>query len=545
DEFQDTNVLQYRWLMLLAGAHSPVFAVGDDDQSIYAFRGANIGNMADFEQRYAQGNVIRLEQNYRSYGHILDAANALIAHNTKRLGKNLWTEQTEGEPLRVVEQASDALEAQWLVDEIRALMREGQVPHQIALLYRSNAQSRPIEHALFSAQVPYRVYGGQRFFERQEIKHVLAYLRLIDSPLDDTSWMRVVNFPARGIGARTLEQLTDLAGQYGVSLAGAVPYMTGKGGTNLARFAQLIQGMAHEAQALDLPELIGHVVHHSGLEAHYRADREGQDRLDNLQELVNAAAAFVAEAGFQGLAAGRLPAINEALQEPDGSVSLEAQAVMSPLAAFLSHASLEAGDNQAQAGEDAVQLMTVHAAKVLEFDVVFITGLEEGLFPHENSLLDAGGLEEERRLMYVAMTRARRRLTLTLAQSRMLHGQTRYAMRSRFLDEIPEEHLKWLTPRVRQTAPQPSWAGAFRRGAGWQAEGGSHFAPRGPRMASSGVTVGEQCFRMGLRVQHARFGEGTIVSLSGSGQDAQARIEFRDVGSKTLALGVAKLQILG
>lgn len=540
DEFQDTNVLQYRWLMLLAGPHTPVFAVGDDDQSIYAFRGANVGNMSDFERRHAQGNVIRLEQNYRSHGHILDAANALIAHNANRLGKNLWTDAGEGEPLRVVEQASDQLEAQWLVDEIRALLREGRPAHQIAILYRSNAQSRPIEHALFSAQLPYRVYGGQRFFERQEVKHVLAYLRLIDNPHDDTSWMRVVNLPARGIGARTQEQLADAAAQYGTSLAGAVAYVSGKGGSGLARFATLIREMAQAAQSLDLPELIGHVVHHSGLEAHYQADREGQERLENLQELVNAAAAFVAEEGLQGLIAGRIP---DSGVEP----GVPPPVVMSPLGAFLSHASLEAGDNQAQAGEDAVQLMTVHAAKGLEFDVVFITGLEEGLFPHENSLLDAGGLEEERRLMYVAITRARERLTLTLAQSRMLHGQTRYALRSRFLDEIPEQDLKWITPRQRTAVPeqQPAWRGAFRRGlGGWQGEGGSSFAPRPARTRSADVTVGDQCFRIGAAVRHGRFGEGTIVALSGSGTEAQARIEFRDAGTKTLALGVAKLEIL-
>ncbi|MGB3835969.1 UvrD-helicase domain-containing protein [Castellaniella sp.] len=541
DEFQDTNVLQYRWLMLLAGAHTPVFAVGDDDQSIYAFRGANVGNMADFQQRYAKENVIRLEQNYRSQGHILDAANALIAHNAQRLGKNLWTDAGEGEPLRVVEQASDQLEAQWLVDDIRALIREGRDAHNIAILYRSNAQSRPIEHALFSARVPYRVYGGQRFFERQEIKHVLAYLRLIDNPHDDTSWMRVVNFPTRGIGARTIEQQADAAAQYGTSLAGAVAYVPGKGGSSLARFATLIREMAEAAQSLDLPELIGHVVHHSGLEAHYRADREGQERLENLQELVNAAAAFVAEEGYAGLIAGRISEGVLADAVP------EQTAVMSPLGAFLSHASLEAGDNQAQAGEDAVQLMTVHAAKGLEFDVVFVTGLEEGLFPHENSLLDAGGLEEERRLMYVAITRARERLTLTLAQSRLLHGQTRYGLRSRFLDEIPDEHLKWITPRQRAAMPEqsPAWRGAFRRGAGgWQGDAGSHFAPRTPRTRTADVMVGEQCFRIGGSVRHGRFGEGTIVALSGSGTEAQARIEFTDVGTKTLALGVAKLEIL-
>ncbi len=529
DEFQDTNLLQYRWLMLLAEGGAPVFAVGDDDQSIYAFRGARVGNMADFESRHARGRVIRLEQNYRSQGHILDAANALIGHNQGRLGKRLWTAQGAGDPLRVVEQASDALEAQWLADEVRALLREGWAAREIAILYRSNAQSRPIEHALFSAQVPYRVYGGQRFFERQEIKHVLAYLRLINQPDDDTSWMRVVNFPTRGIGARTQEQLLDVARLHGLSLAGAVVHVPGKAGAALARFVGLIREMAVAARTLDLPDLISHVVQASGLEAHYRSDREGQERLDNLQELVNAAAAFVGEAGLQGLAAGRIP---------------EGDAPMSPLAAFLSHAALEAGDNQAQAGEDAVQLMTVHAAKGLEFDAVFITGLEEGLFPHENSLLEPAGLEEERRLMYVAITRARKRLTLTLAQSRLLHGQTRYGRRSRFLDEIPEGTLKWLTPRQTAHAAAP-WRGAFKRGLGGQegraARGRSLHEARG---LAQGVIVGEQTYRIGTRVQHDRFGEGTVVSLSGSGDDALARIEFSDVGTKTLALGVARLAVL-
>jgi DNA helicase-2/ATP-dependent DNA helicase PcrA len=523
--------------------------------------------MSEFERDYAHGNVIRLEQNYRSYGHILDAANALIAHNTARLGKNLWTEQGEGEPVRVVEQASDLLEAQWIIDEIKALINDGRLRRDIAVLYRSNAQSRMIEHALFSAGIPYKVYGGLRFFERQEVKHALAYLRLMDNPHDDTSWLRVVNFPTRGIGARTLEQLADVARQQGTSLFRAVPVMSGKGGSNLARFAELIQSMAHEAQVLTLPELIEHVVHHSGLLAHYQADREGVDRLENLQELVNAAAAFVAEENFDGLPAGRIPEDGLAglSRVPDvddsgagsaaaaGAASDNAlappppgAAPMSPLAAFLTHASLEAGDNQAQAGEDAVQLMTVHAAKGLEFDSVFITGVEEGLFPHENSLLEADGLEEERRLMYVAITRARERLYLTLAQSRMLHGQTRYAMRSRFLDEIPDEHLKWLTPREgRAVARENAWSGAFRRGAAFGgANGGHSLAPLAPRSLTSGVTVGEKHFRIGTGVRHAKFGEGTVVSLSGSGQDAQAQIQFRDAGTKTLALGVAKLDIV-
>lgn len=561
DEFQDTNTLQYRWLTLLAGGGASIFAVGDDDQSIYAFRGANVGNMADFERDYAHGNVIRLEQNYRSYGHILDSANALIAHNTGRLGKNLWTEQGEGEPVRVVEQASDLLEARWIIDEIKALIDDGRLRREIAVLYRSNAQSRIIEHALFSAAIPYKVYGGLRFFERQEVKHALAYLRLMDNPHDDTSWLRVVNFPTRGIGARTLEQLADIAREHNVSLFRAVPYMSGKGGTNLARFAELIQQMAHEAQILSLPELIDHVVHHSGLLAHYQNDREGADRLENLQELVNAAAAFVAEENFESLPAGRVAddrdlsagAVPGAPDSVAGEGSQQAGedpfsiavASMSPLAAFLTHASLEAGENQAQAGQDAVQLMTVHAAKGLEFDSVFITGVEEGLFPHENSLLEAAGLEEERRLMYVAITRARERLYLTLAQSRMLHGQTRYAMRSRFLEEIPEEHLKWLTPREgRAVVREDTWSGAFRRGESFNRKDGGMVAPRVARSLTTGVTVGEQHFRIGSGVRHGKFGEGTVIGLSGMGQDAQAQIQFREAGTKTLALGVAKLEII-
>lgn len=546
DEFQDTNTLQYRWIRLLAGGGAAVFAVGDDDQSIYAFRGANVGNMADFERDYAHGNVIRLEQNYRSYGHILDAANALIANNSGRLGKNLWTEQGHGEPIRVTEQASDLLEAQWILEEIRALVNEGRLRSEIAILYRSNAQSRVLEHALFTARIPYRVYGGLRFFERQEIKHALAYLRLLDNPHDDTSWLRVINFPTRGIGARSIEQLSDIAREQGSSLYRAAPMVPGRAGAAVARFATLIQTLAHDAQSLTLPELIEQVVRESGLAAHYEADREGQDRLENLQELVNAATVFSSEEGYDGLPAGRaidLPVVDgDALGFPEG-----AAVAMSPLAAFLSHASLEAGENQASAAEDAVQLMTVHAAKGLEFDVVFISGLEEGLFPHENSLLEAAGLEEERRLMYVAITRARERLYLTLAQSRMLHGQTRYALRSRFLEEIPEQHLKWLSPRETShpaaSAGMGAWGGAFRRGRGFAA-GASSLAPKPAMSVTNSVSVGSQQFRIGTGVRHARFGEGIIISLSGNGTDAQAQIQFREVGLKTLALGIARLEIV-
>ena len=503
DEFQDTNTLQYKWLMLLAGGGASLFAVGDDDQSIYAFRGANVGNMADFERDYARGTVIRLEQNYRSFGHILDSANALISHNNGRLGKNLWTEQGEGEQIRVVEQPTDLLEAQWLVDEVRGLISDGRDRSQIAVLYRSNAQSRVIEHALFSSGIAYKVYGGLRFFERQEVKHALAYLRLMANADDDTSWMRVVNFPPRGIGARTLELLGD----------------------------------------------------QSGLIAHYQQDREGADRIENLKELVTAAAAFVSEANLDGLPAGvalQAPASGDFVGtepgEGDPSVASDALRVgfdgLSPLMAFLSHAALEAGDNQAQAGQDAVQLMTVHAAKGLEFDAVFITGIEEGLFPHENSILEQAGLEEERRLMYVAITRARERLYFSLAQSRMLHGQTRYAMRSRFLSEIPDEHLKWLTPKQGLSDSEPRWKSSGGGFDPYARNPKSSVVSATPRSVTSGVTVGAQQFRVGQGVRHARFGEGTIIGLAGSGIEAQAQIQFREVGAKTLALGVAKLDII-
>jgi len=565
DEFQDTNALQYRWLRLLAGGGAPIFAVGDDDQSIYAFRGADVDNMAHFARDFAGDHVIRLERNYRSYGHILDCANAVITHNTGRLGKRLWTEQGAGERVRVIEQPSDALEAQWVVDEIRSQLREGRPAHEIAVLYRSNAQSRMLEHTLFRANIPYKVYGGLRFFERQEIKHALAYLRLMDNPDDDTAWLRVVNFPARGIGGRTLEQLGDVAGEKNSSLYRAVPLMTGKAGKHLADFVALIESLRAEGRVLSLPELVEHVLHHSGLLTYYQQEREGAERIENLHELVNAVALFAAEENMEGqpatlgLSTREAPADDAAADvvvaddaelpfpQVDASsspvdVSFSPETALSPLAAFLTHAALEAGDTQTQTGQNAVQLMTVHAAKGLEFDAVFVTGLEDGLFPHENSLSEPRGLEEERRLMYVAMTRARERLMLTCAQSRMLHGKTRYALRSRFLDEVPDEHVKWLSPKM--SAPiESAWQGGWR-GDAYNRPSTGAIAPTMPRKTSVSVTVGGQSFRIGTGVEHARFGTGTILSLSGSGEDAQAQVQFREAGLKTLALGVAKLTIM-
>ena len=541
DEFQDTNALQYAWLKLIAGHGtdqvSSVFAVGDDDQSIYAFRGADVENMRLFEKQF-KPYLVKLEQNYRSYGNILDAANHLIANNAERLGKNLRTEAGHGEPVRVYEAASDGMEAAWIVDEIRAGINEGRSRSEMAILYRSNAQSRIIEHGLFSAGIPYRVYGGLRFFERAEIKHALAYLRLLENPNDDTSFSRVVNFPTRGIGAKTIEVLQDTARSNNCSLYAAAPYLQGKTSQTLGAFVRLIEHMRDATRHYTLPETVDYVIQHSGLIQHYLNEKEGQDRIENLQELVNAATAFIAEEGIaQDTSASSTPF------SETGDV-LE----MSPLAAFLAHASLEAGDNQAQAGQDAVQLMTVHSAKGLEFSMVFITGLEEGLFPHENSINEDKGLEEERRLMYVAITRAKEKLYLSHTQSRMLHGQVRYNLPSRFLEELPAHTLKHLTPRQKDArwgsvSRQPSWS----TGSDW-----SGAAPLGDvqhRVRNDSITaplssISKQAghgFRVGQSVFHTKFGEGRILALEGQGTDAKAQVNFNRHGAKWLQLAIAKL----
>ncbi len=595
DEFQDTNKLQYAWLKMFAGPPElgcALFAVGDDDQSIYAFRGAQVGNMAAFEREYRVQTVIKLERNYRSFGNILDAANELISRNSRRLGKNLRTEAGPGEPVRVHEAPSDFAEAQWFVEEAQQLHREGTARHEIALLYRSNAQSRVMESALFNASIPYKVYGGLRFFERAEVKHALSYLRLIENANDDTSFLRVVNFPARGIGARTIEQLQDAARASGRSLWQSVGSLAGKGGGNLAAFTARIDAMRNATRGLTLREIIVHVLEASGLVDFYKTDREGKERLENLEELVNAAEAFVTQEGFgkdavalpvdeiagaagifggeagraefttpgaeiveDGRAIARLPALSEgeagAWSSPVAGLSVAGAGVapdpttgeiMSPLAAFLTHASLEAGDNQAQAGQDAIQLMTIHSAKGLEFDCVFITGLEEGLFPHENSASDLDGLEEERRLMYVAITRARRRLYLSFAQTRMLHGQTRYNVKSRFVDELPEAALRWITPKNQGFGSGFSrqYNEAWSRGSGLHSIVGTGrvpafgAAPSPPPAATHGLRSGQGVF-------HTKFGEGVVITLEGSGDDARAQVNFGRHGMKWLALSVAKL----
>ncbi len=506
DEFQDTNRLQYAWLKLLAGygtlpdgEGARVFAVGDDDQSIYAFRGAEAGNMHDLQNEFAIAEVIRLEQNYRSHGNILDAANALIRQNRDRLGKTLWTADGAGEPIRVFEGFSDVDEARFIVDEVGALVRDGYSRSQMALLYRSNAQSRVLEHELVRVGLPYRIYGGLRFFDRQEIKHALAYLRLLANPDDDSAFARVVNFPTRGIGTRSLEALQEAAQRLQTSLYNAAAGLSGKPGVALARFIRLIETLRNESAQLPLPEIIEHVLDGSGLREHYLSEKDGRDRLANLDELINAATVFLAD---DELVAADLADLADA----------------GPLAVFLAHAALESGERQAGEDEEAVQLMTVHAAKGLEFDVVFISGLEQGLFPHENAASERDGLQEERRLLYVAITRARRRLYLSHAQTRLLHGQTRYGLRSAFLDELPPGLLRHLN----RVAPARV-ADSVMPGAGWSEPVGDGL-------------------RLGQSVLHARFGVGVIVASEGGGREARVQVNFDPpVGVKWLLLEYAHL----
>ncbi len=511
DEFQDTNALQYRWLRLLAGPHAAAFAVGDDDQSIYAFRGANVANMQHFERDFARPEapvkLIKLEQNYRSHGHILDAANMLIGHNQARLGKNLWTADGKGEPVRAYVAPSDVDEAAFVVDVVRGLVDDGVSPAEIAVLYRSNAQSRVLEHALFNAGMPYRVYGGMRFFERAEVKHALAYLRLIAAPDDDGAFLRVANFPPRGVGARTLEVLQDRARATGTSLwqAACGAHLGGRAGAGVAAFVKQIEAMRDATAKLPLLGIVQQVVQASGMLTHYGAEKDGQERIENLQELVNAAESFV----------------REAERQVAGDAELEAGGA---LTAFLAHAALEAGETQAAEGHPALQLMTVHAAKGLEFHTVFVTGLEEGLFPHENSRSEFDGVEEERRLAYVAITRARRRLYLTHAQSRILHGQLRYNIASRFLDELPDGLVRWLSPR---------------RADGLLAREVEQAAVAVRRDAQG---AGRPGWRIGQSVHHAKFGLGIIIDAEGRGSDARVQVNFRDAGVKWLALEYAKLQ---
>jgi DNA helicase-2/ATP-dependent DNA helicase PcrA len=498
DEFQDTSKLQYKWIRLLAGEKNKVFAVGDDDQSIYSFRGANIGNMKSFEKDFFIQKIIKLEQNYRSKNNILNAANAIIENNTSRLGKKLWTQAGAGELIKVFRGLSDIEETNYIIDEIKNLHRKGTSFSNIAILYRSNAQSRIIEHAIVSNNIPYRVYGGLRFFERAEIKHALAYLRLVANKQDDNAFLRIVNFPTRGVGNRTIEQIQDQSklsqnSLWETALQTYKPPINQKG---LSFFVDLIRKIEDEINGVTLAEAIDIVINISGLKNHYLNDKDGADRVSNLEELVSAAVTFSSTHEIE----------NKELE----------------LAEFLNYSSLESGELQAKANQEALQLMTIHAAKGLEFNTVFITGLEEGLCPHEQSMMEQNGLEEERRLMYVAVTRARENLYLTHAQSRMLHGQTQYNISSRFLDEIPNELVKLINISNKKI-----------------------MQPIRERVSKENNLFGSSSdypYKIGSLVEHAKFGIGVVISYEGSSNDLRAQINFKENGIKWLALEFAKLQ---
>ena len=499
DEFQDTNAIQYKWLMLLAGPAGLPFAVGDDDQSIYRWRGARVENLNQFRRDYPQAVLYKLEQNYRSTGTILKAANALIANNAGRLGKNLWTSGEEGERVKLYAAFNERDEADFVVNRIREWVDRGGSRREVAVLYRSNAQSRVFEEAFLNARMPYRVYGGLRFFERAEIKDALAYLRLAASRADDTSFERVVNLPTRGIGAKTLDTLRDMARTNGTSLwmAAGMAVQSGlaqRAAQALQGFLQLIDRLAKDVAGLELHEQVDHVIQMSGLIEHFKRERgeRGEGRVENLLELVSAAKGF----------------------SPEGETDMQ------PLESFLAHAVLESGEGQADPYADCVQMMTLHTAKGLEFPVVFLAGMEDGLFPHQRSIADLASLEEERRLCYVGATRAMRQLYITYAEQRRLYGVDQYGQPSRFINELPAELVEEIRPRLQVSRP------VFVKRTGTLEETPTH------------------AMRMGSRVRHAKFGDGVVLNFEGNGPQARIQVNFEGQGTKWLMLSYANLQIV-
>lgn len=499
DEFQDTNRIQYAWIRMLAGDSAKVMIVGDDDQSIYGWRGAQVENIQLFLKDFAGAETIRLEQNYRSTSNILKAANALIAHNGGRLGKNLWTDGAEGEPISLYCAFNELDEARYVVNRIKAWQENGGALSDNAILYRSNAQSRVLEEALLQQSMPYRIYGGMRFFERQEIKDALAYLRLIANRNDDAAFERVVNTPTRGIGDRTLDVVRQTARDRQLTLWQATrallqeKVLAGRAAASLQRFIELIDALAYETSELPLHIQTDRAIKDSGLWSMYEQEKgeKGQARVENLEELVTATRQF-------------------SYQEEDQDLM--------PLQAFLSHAALEAGEGQADANQDAVQLMTLHSAKGLEFPQVFIVGMEEGMFPSQMSLDEGGRLEEERRLAYVGVTRAMQKLTITYAESRRLYGKEAYHRPSRFVGELPEECVEEV--RLRASVSRPV----------------NH------QRLGTPITQNDSGYKLGQRVRHAKFGEGTIVNLEGSGDHARLQVAFQGQGIKWLVAAYARLE---
>ena len=503
DEFQDTNAIQYAWLRLMAGANTPTFVVGDDDQSIYGWRGARIENIQHFERDFGGARVIRLEQNYRSTGTILKAANALIDNNRGRLGKQLWTNSADGKPIMFYSAYNEKDEARFVIDRIQHWVDEGRSRSEVAVLYRSNAQSRQFEEALVSRGIPYKVYGGLRFFERAEIKDTLAYLRMLANPLADHAFERTVNHPPRGIGQKTIDMIREQAKLQAQSLWSATlallesATLTPRAKTSLQVYVDLIGSMQSGLEQLTLAEQIEHCIEHSGLKLHFEKDKseKGQSRLENLQELVGAGKAFEVEANLE-------------------------DENMTVLDAFLTHAALEAGEGQAEAWQDCVQLMTLHSIKGLEFPLVFMVGMEEGLFPHQRSSEEPGRLEEERRLCYVGITRAREELVVSSAEVRRLYGKESYNMASRFIREIPPEYLQEIRPKAQFSRPG--------------------FAP--PEQTGYRQLENETGLFIGQNVNHAKFGNGVVLNLEGQGGQLRAQINFEHAGSKWLMVSMANLQ---
>lgn len=506
DEFQDTNTIQYAWFRVLAGQTGIPFAVGDDDQSIYRWRGARVEHLQMFQKDYPNAKIVKLEQNYRSTGTILKAANAIIANNSSRLSKNLWTDGSDGDPIRLYSAYNERDEADFVVARIQDWVKQGNLRAETAVLYRSNAQSRVFEEAMLRANLPYLVYGGLRFFERAEIKDALAYLRLLANRADDPSFERVVNLPTRGIGARTVGIVREYARAnaltlWEAALTGAGGQLPGRAANAVQAFLALIDAMDNDSRKLELHEQVDHVVQHSGLIKHYRKEpaEKAETRIENLAELVSAAQEF--DAG-------------------------EIEDDLPPLEAFLAHAVLESGDMQGSEWDDCVQLMTLHSVKGLEFPVVFMTGMEDGLFPHRRSLNDPDGLEEERRLCYVGTTRAMTELYLTYAEQRRLYGVETAAQPSRFIREIPEELLEEIRPHIRVARPVRRRTVNGKRGAGLS------------------FPEEESDVRLGQRVRHGKFGEGVVLNYEGSGAHARVQVNFEAVGTKWLVMSYANLELM-
>jgi len=500
DEFQDTNAIQYAWLRLLAGDTGVPFVVGDDDQSIYRWRGARVEHILRFQKDFPAAKIVKLEQNYRSTATILGAANALIANNNSRMGKNLWTDGADGETIKLYAAYNERDEADFVIARLRDWIDQGNVRADAAVLYRSNAQSRVLEEGLINAGIPYRVYGGLRFFERAEIKDALAYLRLISNRNDDSAFERVVNRPTRGIGARTVEAMRAHTRANSCSMwraAGAIASdeLNSRAANAVLAFLNLIESMARETSGLDLQDKVDHAIHASGLIDFFRKDRgeRGETRVENLMELVSAAKSFTPDLAEE----------------------------MSPLDEFLSHAALEAGEGQADAWDDCVQLMTMHSAKGLEFPLVFLCGMEDGLFPHQRSIADPGGLEEERRLCYVGITRAKQILYMTYAEQRRLHGMDKLSHPSRFIAEVPDEFIEEIRPRVQVSRPV-----------------------RSARRSKSSALQEHPGIRLGQRVRHRKFGDGVILNCEGQGAHTRVEVNFETAGTKWLVLSYANLDLM-